>query len=215
MYDTFSSVVGEVYSKLNKVIKEQKQAENWKVERNDSKGIQFIFGDVQFRRTLMYDDKGNPRYPLDEWLGLRKRQRQSPLVEVKVAELASKSDYRESARILKEWTAVEMSHTTVGSIVRRVGKAQAEADERMVQELEESAKLPKGKKELEFLYTEADGVYVRDLKKKKHIEVSHAIMYEGWSKNGKRVSLKNPKVVMTTKSIDDFWKEVQTKAAHE
>lgn len=40
-------------------------------------------------------------------------------------------------------------------------------------------------------------------------------MYEGWNRNGKRVSLKNPKVVMTTKSIDDFWKEVQTKAAHE
>lgn len=85
----------------------------------------------------------------------------------------------------------------------------------MVLDLEESAKLPKGKKELEFLYTEADGVYVRDLKKKKHIEVSHAIMYEGWSKNGKRVSLKNPKVIMTTKSIDDFWKEVQAKAAYE
>src|SRR5690625_3083847 len=214
MYDTFSSVVGEVYSKLNKVIKEQKQAENWKVERNDSKGIQFIFGDVQFRRTLMYDDKGNPRYPLDEWLGLRKRQRQSPLVEVKVAELASKSDYRESARILKEWTAVEMSHTTVGSIVRRVGKAQAEADERMVQELEDSAELPEGKK-VDFLYTEADGVFVRDLKRKKHIEVSHAIMYEGWDKNGKRVSLRNPKVIMTTKVTDDFWNEVQALAVHE
>lgn len=96
----------------------------------------------------MYDVKGNPRYPLDEWLGLRKRQRQSPLVEVKVAELASKSDYRESARILKEWTAVDISHTTVGSIVRRVGRAQAEADEAMVLDLEESAKLPKGKKSL-------------------------------------------------------------------
>jgi len=214
MYDTFSSLVGEVFSKLNKVIKEQKQAENWKVERNDSKGIQFIFGDVQFRRTLMYDDKGNPRYPLDEWLGLRKRQRQSPLVEVKVAELASKSDYRESARILKEWTAVEMSHTTVGSIVRRVGKAQAEADERKVQELEDSAELPEGKK-VDFLYTEADGVFVRDLKRKKHIEVSHAIMYEGWDKNGKRVSLRNPKVIMTTKVTDDFWNEVQALAVHE
>src|SRR5690625_4489134 len=209
MYDTFSSLVGEVFSKLNKVIKEQKQAENWKVERNDSKGIQFIFGDVQYHRTLMYDDKGNPRYPLDEWLGLRKRQRQSPLVEVKVAELASKSDYRESARILREWTAVDMSHTTVGSIVRRVGKAQAEADERVVQNLEESAELPEGKK-VDFLYTEADGVFVRDLN-----EVSHAIIYEGWDKNGVRVSLRNPKVMMTTKTTDEFWKEVQALTAHE
>src|SRR5699024_10600262 len=161
----------------------------------------------------MYDDKGDPRYPLDEWLGFRKRQRQSPLVEVKVAELASKSDYRESARILKEWTAVDISHTTVGSIVRRVGKAQAEADEALVQELEDSAELPEGKK-VDFLYAEADGVFVRDLKKKKHIEVSQAIIYEGWDKNGERVSLRNPKVIMTTKSIDYFWDEVQAFSAH-
>ncbi len=215
MHDTFTDLVGEVFTRINQVVKEQKQVENWKVERNDEKGLQFIFGNVRFKRTLMYDDKGNPRHPLDEWLGLRKSQRQSPLVELKVAELASKSDYRETARILKEWTAVDLSHTTVGAIVRRVGEAQAEADKAMVLELEGSAVLPKGKKELDFLYTEADGVYVRDLKKKKHIEVSHAIMYEGWDKNGKRVSLKNPKVIMTTKSADEFWKEVQTIGAHE
>src|SRR5699024_11836475 len=78
-------------------------------------------------------------------------------------------------------------------------KAQAEADEAMVQELEESAELPEGKKKVDYLYTEADGVFVRDVKKNKHIEVSHAISYEGWKKNGSRVSLVNPKVVMTTK----------------
>jgi len=215
MYDTFSDLVGEVFTQLNEVIKEEKRKENWKVERNDTKGVQFIFGEVPLSRTLMYDNEGNPRYPLDEWLGFRKRQRQSPLVEVKVAELASKSDYRESARILKEWTAVDISHTTVGSIVRRVGNAQAKADEQMVQDLEDSAELPEGKKEVDFLYTEADGVFVRGVEKKKHIEVSHAIIYEGWDKNGDRVSLQNPKVIMTTKATDDFWKEVQTVAAHE
>ena len=74
--------------------------------------------------------------------------------------------------------------------------------------------MPEGKK-VDFLYTEADGVFVRDLKRKKHIEVSHAIMYEGWDKNGKRVSLRNPKVIMTTKVTDDFWNEVQALAVHE
>lgn len=144
MYNTFSDLVGKVFNEINQVIKKQK--DNGKVERNDEKGIQFIFGDVRYKRTLMYDAKGNPRYRLDEWLGFRKRQRQSPLVEIKVAELASKSDYRELARILKGWTAVQMNHTTVGSIVRRVGKAQAEADEVIVLDLEESAELPKGKR---------------------------------------------------------------------
>ncbi len=46
MYDTFSNLVGEVFTKINQVIKEKKQEENWKVERNDEKGIQFIFGNV-------------------------------------------------------------------------------------------------------------------------------------------------------------------------
>src|SRR5690625_7450799 len=81
---------------------EEKQDANWKVERNDYKNIQFIFGNVRYRRTLMYDDNGKPHYPLDSWLGFRKKQRYSPLVEVKVAELASDSTYRESSRILNE-----------------------------------------------------------------------------------------------------------------
>jgi hypothetical protein len=72
----------------------------------------------------------------------------------------------------------------------------------MVVELEEAACLPKGK-ELTFLYAEADGVFVRATEKKKSHEVRHAIIYEGWNKNGKRVSLQNPSVIMTTKSTDD------------
>ena len=47
MYETFSNLIGEVFSSINQVIKEKKQVENWKVERNDVKSIQFIFGDVR------------------------------------------------------------------------------------------------------------------------------------------------------------------------
>jgi len=214
MYDLIASLVEDVLSNVNQVVKEQKQADDWKVERNDQRNIQFTFGNVQFKRTLMKDENGQSHYPLDELLGLRKRQRYSPLVEVKVAELASENKYREVSRVLKEWTAVDISHTTVGNIVRRVGGAQAEADKEMVRELEEAASLPEGKK-VDFLYAEADGIFVRDLKKKKHIEVSHGIIYEGWDKNGKRVSIKHPKVIMTTQPIDNFWDEVQTLATCE
>src|SRR5699024_358052 len=72
-----------------------------------------------------------------------------------------------------------------------------------------------GKKKVDSFYTEADGVLVSEVKEKQHMEVSHAIRYEDWKKNGSRVYLINDKVVMTTKPIDDFWKEVQTIAAHE
>ncbi|MBT2218671.1 ISLre2 family transposase [Virgibacillus dakarensis] len=213
MYEVFASVLGEVFTRLNQVINENKQAMGWIVKREDWKTVQFTFGAVRFRHTLMADENGDSHYPFDEWLGLRKSQRHSPLVEVKVAELASESTYRETARVLKEWTAVNLSHTTVGNIVRRVGKAQAQADEEMVTELDEAASLPEGKK-VEYLYAEADGVFVRGKEKKKSLEVRHAVVHEGWERNGKRVALREPKVIMTTQSTPDFWKEVQALTAH-
>src|SRR5699024_8463258 len=71
-----------------------------------------------------------------------------------------------------------------------------------------AATLPEGKK-LYFLYAEADGVFVRGTKKRKHHVVYHGITYEGWSKYGKRVSLINPQVMLTTQGVNEFWKEVQ------
>lgn len=45
----------------------------------------------------MYDLAGKAHYPFDEWMGFKKYQRRSPFVEVKVAEMASESTYRETA----------------------------------------------------------------------------------------------------------------------
>lgn len=208
MYEVFADLLGDIFTQINQVIKEEKQCEGWKVERDDWKTVQFIFGPVRYHRTLMTDQDGQNHYPLDEWIGIRKYQRHSPLVEVKVAELASKCTYRDTAEILKEWTAVTLSHQTVGSLLKRVGEAQAREDEEMVMDLEESATLPEGK-EVDYFYAEADGVFVRGTKKKKSLEVRHALLYEGWDKNGKRVSLKEPKAIMTAKKTAGFWAEVQ------
>lgn len=213
MYEEFALLLGNIFTKMNRVLTKKKQALGWTVERYDDRSIQFTFGWVRYTRTLMHDQSGNPRYPFDEWAGFKKYKRRSPFVEVKVAEMASESTYRETAHILKEWTAVDISHATVGTIVREVGEAQAKADEDMVIDLEDSAVLPEGK-EVEFLYAEADGVFVRGTEKKKSHEVSHAIIYEDWDKNGKRVSLRNQKVLMTTKSTSEFWKEVQALTAN-
>ena len=213
MYDVFASLLGDVFTTMNDVIVKEKQVEGWTVERNDQREIQFTFGAVRFTHTLMYDLEGNAHYPFDEWAGFKKYQRRSPFVEVKVAEMAAESTYQETARVLREWTAVDISHTTVGTIVKKVGEAQAKADEEMVIELEDSAELPEGK-EIDFLYAEADGVFIRGTEKKKSHEVSHAILYEGWDKNGKRVSLRNPIAIMTTKPTKNFWEEVQAITAH-
>src|SRR5690625_2899924 len=151
MYDSCADLVGEVFSQLDKVVKQEKQTEHCTVERCDEKALQFTVGHGRYRRTLMYHQEAQAHYPLDHWLGFRKHQRYSALVEIKVAELASESTYRESSRILKEWTAVDISHTTVGTIVKRVGEAQAQADQSMVMDLNHAAKSPVGDKKGDYL----------------------------------------------------------------
>src|SRR5699024_10786574 len=81
-------------------------------------------------------------------------------------------------------TPVSMSHTTVGKIIERVGEAQSNADKISVDELDIAATLPEGKK-VDFLYTEADGVFVRGTNKRKHHEVYHGITYKDYNKNEK------------------------------
>lgn len=214
MWLVLTEAMQEIFSTMNQVLKEKKQSQGWKVERNDARTIQYIFGPVQYKRTLMKDPNGNNHYPLDEWLGIKKHQRYSPLVEVQVAELVSDATYRDTAKFIEAWTPVEISHQTVKTILERVGKIQGKYDQALVDDMEEAAHLPEGKK-VDFFYAEADGVYVRSTEKNKNIEIRHAITYEGWEKNGKRVSLKAPRTILTTNSVAKFWDEVQTLTANE
>lgn len=108
---------------------------------------------------------------------------------------------------------VALSHQTVKSIVGKVGATQSGQDEALITELDEAAELPKGK-EIPFLMAEADGVFVRGLKKRKHVEVRHCILYEGWNENGKRVSLEAPYTIMSSQSSQNIWQNVQAQAAH-
>src|SRR5690606_30359882 len=59
MYDVFASMLGDIFTKMNTVIVNEKQSEGWTVERNDEREIQFTFGAVRFTHTLMYDLEGN------------------------------------------------------------------------------------------------------------------------------------------------------------
>lgn len=121
---------------------------------------------------------------MDKWLGVESYQRYSPLVEVQVAELASDATYRDTANFIDVWTPVELSHQTVKSVIEKVGNIQAQYDQAIVEDLEESATLPEGKK-LDFMYAEADGVNVRGTEKNKKIEIRHTLTYEGWEKTEK------------------------------
>src|SRR5699024_1913319 len=97
MYETFADLVSEPFTHLNKVMKEKAREEKYLVECNDSRTIQFSFGAVTYQRTLFKDVHDNKSiYLLDKWLGFRKYQRNSPLVEERVDKLKSEIHYKET-----------------------------------------------------------------------------------------------------------------------
>lgn len=81
-----------------------------KKEKSIKRRFSLTLSSVHFHHTLVYDEKGDPSYPSDKWIGFRKHLCNNPMVEVKTAELASLSSYREVTRMLKEWTAFQPSH---------------------------------------------------------------------------------------------------------
>ncbi|WP_090926336.1 hypothetical protein [Salibacterium qingdaonense] len=50
------------------LVGEAKKDEGWDVEKRDARTVLFLFGPVQYLRTLMTDQEGTSHYPLDERL---------------------------------------------------------------------------------------------------------------------------------------------------
>ena len=63
--------------------------------------VLFTFGEITFCRNRWR--KGNKtRYPVDEWLGLKKYTKYSPELMLHMAKHASKLPYREVCRVMKD-----------------------------------------------------------------------------------------------------------------
>jgi hypothetical protein len=154
--------------------------------RLKTKNLTTWVGDIPYRRTL-YKEKssGDPKYLLDETLGLDKNQRMSlRMVEI-MGLLASVEPYRKTQEQLAKLLGISWSHEAIRQNVIREGKRIEE------QELKEHKKI----KELDYeppkdkpdtVYTEADATYLRKQNKKKkkgrkkrHLEVKLGVGYTG------------------------------------
>ena len=91
------------------------------MERKEPRHIQFLFGDVYFERRLWRKGK---RYvsPLDELMGFLPRLRYSPLVQAKLSELATSSEFRKVSKAVSCLTPLQISPSGVHGIVQRVSK---------------------------------------------------------------------------------------------
>jgi len=195
----------EILRQADELIYQSKEHDG-KSEGFREMGIQTLFGEILYRRRI-YRTTGDFRYPLDEKLGIEKKQTISPTLSQVSAYLATQNSYRQSARILEQFE-LYMSH-------QRIHKAVQEQGERINKHREQ---MPENeiKRKAEIVLVESDGVYVSLQGKDRNkygtnLEIKNGCIYEGWeAENPAKTEyrLKNPKVIATTDSSKKYWEKV-------
>lgn len=154
-------------------------------ERKDCRTLITAYGEVELRRRLVRLPNGRTVYPLDEAMGFGKRERFSPYLQYVIAGIATKCTYRDTAAAVGALTNVTISHTQVGTILKRVGQAYTQwEDARLSVEVPTEEKLKKPA----VLRIEGDAVEISG-KGKKRIEIHRFQIAEGVETHGNRHSL--------------------------
>ena len=171
-------VVAEVLEDHDTYLMQDMQQKGYKCERKDTRNIQFLFGNVCFKRRLWKKNKESV-YPLDETLGFMKYVRYSPLVMMKASLLATQNTYQNSAEAIQTLTTLSISDTGVRNIVLRSAEI---VEEYMI--YQEDYEVPE-KKEVPVLYIEGDGLMLSSQKQTK-MTLHRFQLHEGTRKSGSR-----------------------------
>jgi hypothetical protein len=134
---------------------------------------------------LYRDESGEYHLLLDEYLGLKAHQAATPEMQAICTIMGSEMSFRTAADLLARWQAGVLSCSTCWRLLQRTGEAAASAEVAAVQAVfERGEQVPEaGEREVERLYMEADGVYVRlQGQPQSHLELRSAIAYEGWER---------------------------------
>lgn len=162
--------------------------QGYEIDKTKKRTVQFSFGEVEIRRRRLRKE-GNPSVtPLDGAIGLDKYVRQSPLVEMKAAQLASDGVYRKAADAINLLTPIQVSHTAVHTMTQKVGKK----IQKWIDEAPSHNETPqKEKKKVPVLFVEGDGLLLKG-RGKKNPELHRVQFHEGVKYVGKQ---KRPELI--------------------
>lgn len=184
-----------VLETVDKSIKESSERKkHWKIERNnDKKTILTRLGEITYFRTYYCSKKDNKyTYLTDNIFGVEAHERIDKGLEAKVIELASEVSYSSSG---KKACDTEISSQTVMNKVRNLSEIKVE-------------KIPKEKKQIEYLYVEADEDHVA-LQTGGCAMPKVVYVHEGINIKGKRNMLVEPYYVSCLKAKPEtIWEEV-------
>lgn len=94
------TIVQLAFQQLDEEVSAKLKEEGFQVDRKSQRTVTFLFGSISYVRRRMKNKAGDIRYPLDEFLGIRKGIRYSSLVLRNVSELGSMMVYRHVAQTL-------------------------------------------------------------------------------------------------------------------
>ncbi|MGT2755468.1 ISLre2 family transposase [Streptococcus ovis] len=144
--------------------------------------VLFTFGEMTFSRNRWR--KGvETRYPVDEWLGLKKYMRYSPELIYHMARHASVLSYREVCRTIQVAYRLEVTKDAVLKAVKTAGRLFSEKERyRFYMEGEQPQKIQADK-----IYLEGDGVMVKTSSagdERHNTDIAHFLIHTGAKKIG-------------------------------
>lgn len=180
------TLVQLAFQRLDEELAQEWKQKGFQVDRKSVRTVTFLFGSVRFQRRRMKNEAGEIRYPLDEFLGIRKGVRYSSLVLRNVSELGSLMVYRHVSKAIDCLTSWSMSHQKVQQLMITTGEL---IQARSTHEMRYDGQIEK--KKVPYLYLEGDGVLLKGQKKKK-LEIHRFQLCEGSRKVGRRTELIHP-----------------------
>ena len=182
IFEIGCKILSEIYEEIEEAIyNENKKTKKYKIIKKDKKSLITSIGEVKFKRRLYKSKEGKNIYLFDRYMQIRKNARYTVDAESKAMEEVIETSYRrggKSASITKELSKVTMMN--------------------MLKNLD----IPKKdyvvfkKKEVEYLYIDADEDHIALQREKKLNEINKLIyVYEGIENEApisKRKKLINP-----------------------
>lgn len=144
--------------------------------------VLFTFGEITFSRNRWRKGE-ETRYPVDEWLGLKKYTRYSPELIFHLARHASVSSYREVCRTMQVAYRLVVTKDAVLKAVKAAGGLFSEKERyRFYLEREQPQKIQADK-----IYLEGDGVMVKTRSVgdgRYNTDLAHFLIHTGVKKTG-------------------------------
>lgn len=170
-------------------------------------------GEIEIKRRYYRElETGKYCFLLDEAMGLAQRKRVSPRLEGMMLDMGTDTTFRKASAML-EYMVPGVSHMTVWSEIQRAGaRAKKEAEE-VRAEIFEDGVIPNGKRSVQRLNIEADGVMIKQQRSsKRNEEIKLVVAYEN-KEEGK--PLVNRKTVAGLADSSTIWEQASARFGQE